>query len=169
MMQAIARRYVGSFNARYRRTGTLWEGRFKSALVDSERYALACYRSIELNLVRAGIVTSPREYRWSSHARNAYGTHEPRITPHAALSLAADEVTRLARPLVRQHGRVRHRRVAPAYAAAETLGQRAVLSANRSAGSAHRGSQTTWSAEIQRGEMNLTTFSSNMAAAPSFT
>lgn len=97
MMQAIGRRHVGSFNARYRRTGTLWEGRFKSALVDSERYALACYRYIELNPVRAGIVTCPREYRWSNHARNAYGTHEPRITPHAAylFSLGTDDVTRL--------------------------------------------------------------------------
>ncbi len=105
MMQAIARRYVGSVNARYRRTGTLWEGRFKSALLESERYALACYRYIELNPVRAGIVTPPREYRWSSHARNAYGRHEPRITPHAAyLSLGADDVTRLAWPPVRQHG-----------------------------------------------------------------
>jgi REP element-mobilizing transposase RayT len=66
MMQAIGRRYVGGFNARYRRTGTLWEGRFKSALVDSEHYALACYRYIELNPVRAGIVTSPRDYRWST-------------------------------------------------------------------------------------------------------
>lgn len=84
MMQAIGRRYVGGFNARYRRTGTLWEGRFKSALVDSERYTLACYRYIELNPVRAGIVTTPEAYRWSSHARNAHGAHEPRITPHAA-------------------------------------------------------------------------------------
>ena len=84
MMQAIGRRYVGSFNARYRRTGTLWEGRFKSALVDSEHYVLACYRYIELNPVRAGIVTSPREYRWSSHARNAHGTHEQKVKgrPH---------------------------------------------------------------------------------------
>ncbi len=49
MMQAIGRRYVGTFNARYRRTGTLWEGRYKAALVDSERYVLACYRYIELN------------------------------------------------------------------------------------------------------------------------
>jgi putative transposase len=79
----VARRHISSFNARYRRTGTLW-GRFKSALVNSERYAPACYRYIELNPVRAGIVTPPREYRWSSHVRNAYGTHEPRITPHAA-------------------------------------------------------------------------------------
>lgn len=49
MMQAIGRRYVGAFNARYRRTGTLWEGRFKSALVDSDGYLLTCYRYIELN------------------------------------------------------------------------------------------------------------------------
>ncbi len=84
LMQAIGRRYVGCFNARYRRTGTLWEGRFKSALVDSERYVLACYRYIELNPVRAAMVAIPAEYRWSSHARNAAGAHEPRITPHAA-------------------------------------------------------------------------------------
>ena len=96
MMQALGRQYVRYFNARQHRTGTLWEGRFKSALVDSEHYALACYRYIELNPVRAGIVTSPWEYRWSGHARNAHGTHEPRITPHAAyLSLGADDATRL--------------------------------------------------------------------------
>jgi hypothetical protein len=52
MMQAIGRRYVGAFNARYRRTGTLWEGRFKSALVDSTDYVLTCYRYIELNRAR---------------------------------------------------------------------------------------------------------------------
>lgn len=82
MMQALGRRYVACFNARYRRTGTLWEGRFKAGLVDSEGYVLTCYRYIELNPVRAGMVAFPGEYRWSSHARNAYGTHDPRITPH---------------------------------------------------------------------------------------
>lgn len=94
MMQAIGRRYVGSFNARYRRTGTLWEGRFKSALVDSERYVLTCYRYIELNPVRAAMVETPSAYRWSSHARNASGAHEPRITPHPvyrALGLTAPD------------------------------------------------------------------------------
>ena len=84
MMQAIGRRYVGCFNARYRRTGTLWEGRFKSALVDSERYVLACYRYIELNPVRAGMATTALDYRWSSHGHNACGVHEPRINPHPA-------------------------------------------------------------------------------------
>jgi putative transposase len=82
MMQAIGRRYVGSFNARYRRTGTLWEGRFKAALVDSERYVLTCYRYIELNPVRASMVVHPGDYRWSSHHCNASGADEARITPH---------------------------------------------------------------------------------------
>lgn len=81
-MQAIGRRYVGSFNARYRRTGTLWEGRFKAALVDSERYLLTCYRYIELNPVRASMVVHPGDYRWSSHDFNASGADEAGITPH---------------------------------------------------------------------------------------
>lgn len=96
MMQAIGRRYVGSFNARYARTGTLWEGRFKSALVDSERYVLACYRYIELNPVRAGMVGHPGDYRWSSHGRNANGLHAPCITPHPAyVALGATDIERL--------------------------------------------------------------------------
>ncbi len=95
MMQAIGRRYVGCFNARYGRTGTLWEGRFKSALVDSERNVLTCYSYIELNPVRAAMVGSPADYRWSSHDRNAHGSHEPRITPHPAyLQLGADDTSR---------------------------------------------------------------------------
>jgi putative transposase len=95
MMQAVGRRYVGGFNARYRRTGTLWEGRFKSALVDSADYLLTCYRYIELNPVRAGMATAPGDYRWSSHRRNAHGEQESRITPHAAYrSLGADHPER---------------------------------------------------------------------------
>ena len=65
MMLAIGRRYVGGFNARYRRIGTLWEGRFKAALVGNARYVLTCYRYIELNPVRAGRVDSPDDYRWA--------------------------------------------------------------------------------------------------------
>jgi len=95
MMQAIGRRYVASFNARYRRTGTLWEGRFKSALVDSERYLLTCYRYIELNPVPAATVAAPADYRWSSHARNAEGVHGPHVTPHAMyLRLGTDQAER---------------------------------------------------------------------------
>ena len=96
MMQAIGRRYVGNFNARYQRTGTLWEGRFKSALVDSERYVLACYRYIELNPVRAGMVMSANDYRWSSYCRNTHGLDDPRISPHPAyIALGLTEGERL--------------------------------------------------------------------------
>jgi len=90
MMQAIGRRYVACFNARYRRTGTLWEGRFKAALVGSTRYALACYRYIELNPVRARMATSPGGYSWASHGHNALGLNQAFITPHAAYRALGD-------------------------------------------------------------------------------
>jgi putative transposase len=97
MMHAIGRRYVGGFNARYRRTGTLWEGRFKAALVDNDRYVLACYRYIELNPVRAGMSERPADYRWSRHACNAIADNDPAVTPHADyLRLGNDTRSRLA-------------------------------------------------------------------------
>jgi putative transposase len=83
MMQAIGRRYVGGFNARYGRTGTLWEGRFKAALVESERHVLACHCYIELNPVRAGMVHAAGDYRWSSYGSNAEGRIEAYLHPHA--------------------------------------------------------------------------------------
>ena len=95
MMQAIGRRYVGCFNARYARTGTLWEGRFKAALVGSARYALTCYRYIELNPVRARMAANPSDYRWSSHAHNALGEHKAFLAPHRAYTqLGATDDTR---------------------------------------------------------------------------
>lgn len=84
MMQAIGRRYVAHFNARHRRTGTLWEGRFKAGLVAGDLYLLTCYRYIELNPVRAGMVAGPAAYRWSSHHANALGADDPLITPDPA-------------------------------------------------------------------------------------
>lgn len=66
MMQAVGRRHVRAFNARHGRTGTLWEGRYKSCLVDSDRYLLACLRYVELIPVRATMVQGPWEHRWSS-------------------------------------------------------------------------------------------------------
>lgn len=83
MMQTLGRNYVAYVNGRYRRTGTLWEGRYKSCLVDSDRYVLICYRYIELNPVRAGMVATPIEYRWSSHRCNAAGETDALIRPHA--------------------------------------------------------------------------------------
>lgn len=73
LMQALVRRYVRYVNDRYGRTGTLWERRYKSCLVDSETYLLSCYRHIELNPVRAAMVTAPGDYRWSSFRSNAEG------------------------------------------------------------------------------------------------
>ncbi|WP_267313376.1 transposase [Methylococcus geothermalis] len=67
LMQSVGRRYVRYVNATYRRSGTLFEGRFKSSLVDSERYLLTCMRYIELNPSRAGMVRNPGDYRWSSY------------------------------------------------------------------------------------------------------
>ena len=73
VMQSVGRRYVRYVNHVYERTGTLWEGRYKASLVDSERYLLTCYRYIELNPVRAGMVESPEEYKWSSYRAHARG------------------------------------------------------------------------------------------------
>jgi len=72
-MQSLGRRYVRHVNARYRRTGTLWEGRYKAAPIDSEEYFVTCCRYIELNPVRAGLVAHPRQYRWSSYRAHAEG------------------------------------------------------------------------------------------------
>lgn len=67
LMQSVGRRYVRYINATYKRTGTLFEGRFKASLIESERYLLTCMRYIELNPVRAGVVGAPGRYRWSSY------------------------------------------------------------------------------------------------------
>ena len=82
MMQCLGRRYVQYFNKRYQRTGTLWEGRFKSSLVDSDGYLLRCYVYIELNPVRANLVTNAEAYLWSSVGANAYGKPSPLVVPH---------------------------------------------------------------------------------------
>lgn len=82
MMQALGRRYVCYVNKTYKRTGTLWEGRFKSSLVDSDRYLLTCMRYIELNPVRANMVNHPGKYKWSSYHANAQGDIDQLIEPH---------------------------------------------------------------------------------------
>lgn len=95
LMHTFARNYAGYFNQRYERTGTLWEGRYKACLVDSQDYFLACSRYIELNPVRAWIVAQPSEYAWSSHRCNAAGAHDPLLTPHGCyLALGSDAGTR---------------------------------------------------------------------------
>ena len=100
MMQNLGRIYVLYFNRVYNRIGTLWQGRFKSNLVDTEYYLLQCYRYIELNPVRANLVSAPDKYPWSSIHANAYGQWDPVITPHAAYkSLGDTSIARRARYL----------------------------------------------------------------------
>ncbi len=97
MMQSLGRRYVRYFNSSYSRSGTLWEGRYKSSAVQTEHYLLACYRYIELNPVRAGIVNDPSKYSWSSYRCNALGLDASVCTPHAEyVALAERKDTRLA-------------------------------------------------------------------------
>ena len=94
-MQALGRRYVRYFNFEYQRSGTLWEGRYKSCLVQEERYLLEVYRYIELNPVRAEMVTEPSEYRWSSYQINALGKVSNLCTPHPEyLALGLESLVR---------------------------------------------------------------------------
>ena len=82
LMKQLNQCYVQRLNKSTGRTGTLWEGRSHSALVASDGYALACYRYIELNPVRAGIVPHPGAYAWSSYRANAEGGSDPLVSPH---------------------------------------------------------------------------------------
>jgi putative transposase len=89
--------YVQYINRSYHRTGSLWEGRFKSSLVQAEEYLLTCMRYIELNPVRANMVNAPAQYRWSSYRHNGLGQADERITSHSLyLALGKDEAARLA-------------------------------------------------------------------------
>jgi len=106
MMQTLGRYYVRYFNQTYRRTGTLWEGRFKSSLVNAEEYLLICQRYIELNPVRAGMVATPGEYRWSSYGSNGLGNPAKLWTPHpvySALGKSVKERTSSYRKLFSGH------------------------------------------------------------------
>ena len=86
MMQRTSARYVRHINNTYRRTGTLWEGRYKSGLVSSDRYLIVCYRYIELNPVRAAMVNEPDEYPYSIYQANALGKASTLLTPHPVYS-----------------------------------------------------------------------------------
>jgi len=97
LMKALGQHYVQYVNRTYRRSGTLWEGRFRSCLIQDEAYVLACYRYIELNPVRAGMVAHPAEYRWSSYRANAQGEVDALLSPQAIyLALGLGDGARLA-------------------------------------------------------------------------
>lgn len=85
MMQSLGRRYVRHINFAYERTGTLWEGRYRAAPIDTEAYFLACCRYIELNPVRAGMVRRPRDYAWSSHRGHADARPDAVLSDHPIL------------------------------------------------------------------------------------
>ena len=95
LMQALGRGYVRYINDRYQRTGTLWEGRYRSCPVMDDDYLLRCQRYIELNPLRACMVADPAHYRWSSHGANTRPPADPLITPHRAwLALGHDVAAR---------------------------------------------------------------------------
>jgi putative transposase len=81
-MKGLSQGYARWFNRHHRRTGTLWEGRYRSSVIDSERYLLVCSRYIELNPVRAGMVARPEDYPWSSFHGNAAGREDALLSPH---------------------------------------------------------------------------------------
>jgi len=100
LMQSLGRYYVRYINHKYQRSGTLWEGRYKSTIINSEQYLLTVSRYLELNPVRAEMVEQPGEYPWSSFRRNAMGTPIKLITPHEVyLALAKTDKTRQKRYL----------------------------------------------------------------------
>ncbi len=104
VMQSLGRRYVQYFNYTYDRTGTLWEGRYKAALIDSGQYLLTCSRYIELNPVRAQMVSHPSKYPWSSYQYNALGKEDALVTPHLLykrLGRSTDERKKAYRQLFR--------------------------------------------------------------------
>jgi putative transposase len=97
LMKFLGQRYVQYVNRAYKRSGSLWEGRFRSSLVQTQHYVLGCYRYIEMNPVRANMVKHPIDYPWSSYAANATGKKLEWLTPHGEyLALGSDESKRLA-------------------------------------------------------------------------
>ena len=106
LVMSLGRRYVQYINRNYRRTGTLWDSRYKSSLVQAETYLLACQRYIELNPVRAAMVNDPALYSWTSYRANGLGQPDARLTPHPLYrALGRDDAERQAayRALFRAH------------------------------------------------------------------
>lgn len=97
VFESLGRRYVPYFNRKYSCTGTLWEGRYKSSIIDSDEYLWKCHQYVELNPVRAGMVAGPELYLWSSFGANALGQHDPLVTPHSMYAdLGVDVAKRCA-------------------------------------------------------------------------
>ena len=82
-MQSVGRRYVSYFNRRYGRTGGMYDGRYRAFAIESDTYWFTCMRYVEFNPVRAGLTTTPEQYRWSSYEYHAFGREDLLVTPHA--------------------------------------------------------------------------------------
>lgn len=93
LMQRVAQLHSQYMNRRHHRSGTLWDGRFKSCPIEAERYLLNCYRYIELNPVRAGLVADPYDHEWSSHRANIGAAPDEALTPHALITQLGDTPT----------------------------------------------------------------------------
>lgn len=94
-IQSLGRRYVRHINGRLARTGTLWEGRYRATVIDTENYFFRCSRYIELNPVRARLAAEPGSCPWSSYSANALGIADALINPHALyLALERDDTGR---------------------------------------------------------------------------
>ena len=90
MMQAVGRTYVRHYNLRHNRVGALWEGRYRSNLIESESYLLTCMMYIDLNPVRAGMVTTAQDHKWSSHRHLIGSVEDKLITPHPLYWMLGD-------------------------------------------------------------------------------
>jgi putative transposase len=131
LMKHVGQHYVEHVNRVHARTGTLWEGRFKSSLVASAEYVLACYRYIELNPVRAGLSEHPRSHPWSSYRANAEGAADSLLEPHPYYTALEDDPDRLRRT---------YRQLFDAPMETELLSEiRAALRAGTALGSKRRG------------------------------
>ncbi len=93
LMKSLGERYVQYVNRRYGRVGTLWQGRYRSCLVQDDSYFLVCQRYMDMNPVRASMVSNPGLYQWSSHRFYAYGDYNPIITPHEVVSALGQSKT----------------------------------------------------------------------------
>ena len=92
LMKRLGQRYVQYINRTYRRSGTLWEGRFRSCLTQENDYLLSCYRYIELNPVRADMVSHPADYPWSSYQANGQGKFNELVTPHHMYEMLGSDI-----------------------------------------------------------------------------
>ena len=159
---SLGRRYVQYVNRTYRRTGTLWDGRYKSSLVQAQTYLLAAQRYIELNPVRAAMVDDPAHYRWTSYRANALGQADARLTPHplymalgaTAASVVSPTAGRWSPPTEGRSATTSRRSPSRPSRACPTAGRSSVPTSTRWTSTAPTG---CWSARSRKGSPSPST------------